>query len=300
MTTPKSILVTGATGKQGGAVIQSLLAANDITPTFEILALTRTLSSQSAQKLAVKPNVTVIEGDLNNVPAIFAKLPSPLHGVFSVQTAGNSAAEEKQGKDLIDAAVRSGVKHFVYSSVDRGGPQDSDQNATPIAHFITKFNIEKHLLATAGDMQYTIIRPVGFMDNFTPDFYGAAMSSMLKLNGEESRFQLVCTKNIGDVAGLAFQRQEEFAGRCISLAGDDLSWKDMDEIFKRVTGAGAPTTYGIVGSALRWMLSVQMDWFRDLGFGADVEECKMLLPGLLGFEQWLREESGFSKIKSGR
>lgn len=289
----KHILVTGATGKQGGAVVRSLVSINRTTIQFAILALTRNSLSRSAQSLASQPNVTLIEGDLNDIPAIFDKLSRPLHGIFSVQTAGSSKIEEEQGKRLVDAAVKVNVKHFIYSSVDRGGPKHSDENATPISHFITKFNIEKHLQATAGAMKYTIIRPVGFMDNFTSDFFGAAMSSMLRLNGEQSRFQLVSTRDIGNVTGLAFAKEEEFIGRCISLAGDELSWAELNEVFQKVTGMPAPTTYWIVGVTLRWMLRVQMNWFRDFGFDADIEECKRLLPGLLGFEQWLIEESGF-------
>lgn len=296
MTQLLNILVTGATGKQGGAVVQSLLNSNTPVPQFSVIALTRSLKSAKAQSLATQPHVTVVEGNLDDVPAIFAQLPTPLYGVFSVQTAGKAAVEEKQGKDLIDAAIKAGVNHFVYSSVERGGPEKSDIDPTPIPHFISKFNIEKYLLATAVQMEYTIIRPVGFMDNFTPDFFGSAMSSILKLNGVHNRFQLVSAKDIGNLAGLAFQTPADLKGKRISLAGDDLSWAEMDDIFKAVTGSGAPTTYHFIGYALRWALSNQMDWFRDVGFGANVEDCRKLVPGLLGFEKWLREESGFQGL----
>ena len=83
----KSILVTGATGKQGGSVVQSLLARK---APFQILAVTRNAQSSSAQKLAQKsPNVTLIEGDLDSPAAIFAaakeQASTPVWGVFSVQ-----------------------------------------------------------------------------------------------------------------------------------------------------------------------------------------------------------------------
>ena len=94
----KHILVTGATGKQGGAVVRSLVSINRTTIQFAILALTRNSLSRSAQSLASQPNVTLIEGDLNDIPAIFDKLSRPLHGIFSVQTAGSSKIEEEQGE----------------------------------------------------------------------------------------------------------------------------------------------------------------------------------------------------------
>lgn len=109
MVSLKCILVTGATGKQGGGVIQSFVTANHAFAKFDIIAISRSLTSSGAQKLISMPNFTVVEGDLNDVSAVLSKVQSPIYGVFSVQAAGNSAVEEKQGKDLIDAAVKIGV-----------------------------------------------------------------------------------------------------------------------------------------------------------------------------------------------
>jgi uncharacterized protein YbjT (DUF2867 family) len=168
----KVILVTGATGKQGGAVIDALKASDHLSG-YTILALTRNINSPSAKKLAEYDNIKLVAGDLNNVPAIFveaAKVVSdPIWGIFSVQAyplrgkGSDPAIEVKQGKDLIDTAVTNGVSFFVYASVDRGG-DNSSQNKTPIPHFATKLEIEKHLLENAKTMKWTILRPVTFMD----------------------------------------------------------------------------------------------------------------------------------------
>jgi hypothetical protein len=82
----KAILVTGATGRQGGGLIKTLLASPDAS-TLKIIALSRSPQSPTANKLKEK-GVVVIEGDLNNVPAIFENLEitkQPLWGIFSVQ-----------------------------------------------------------------------------------------------------------------------------------------------------------------------------------------------------------------------
>src|SRR5690242_5670950 len=162
----KALLITGATGKQGGSLISALLKAN---ADFEILALTRNAQSASAQKLQARsPNIKLVTGDLDAVDSVFqsAKQASnlPIWGVFSVQVSvsahlitnnnwliesfqaimGNGASvesEERQGKALIDAAIKNGVKHFVYSSVDRGGPR-SDSDATVVPHFASKHRVE--------------------------------------------------------------------------------------------------------------------------------------------------------------
>lgn len=83
----RTVLITGGTGKQGGAVINSLLAAK---ADLEILAVTRNASSGAAQKLAQKSSaIKLITGDLNNVDDIFKKAKeissSPVWGVYSVQ-----------------------------------------------------------------------------------------------------------------------------------------------------------------------------------------------------------------------
>lgn len=169
---PKSILITGATGKQGGAVVDALLASSD-AKSFELLAVTRNPESGSAKKLEER-GVKLVKGDLNDVSSIFAEAAKatsdPIWGVFSVQNPMGSKgglSEEEQGKALVDAALEHGVKMFVYTSVDRGGDKSFD-TPTPIPHFISKHNIEHYLVDKAGakgeKMQWTILRPTAFLD----------------------------------------------------------------------------------------------------------------------------------------
>ena len=169
----KTILVTGATGKQGGGVIDALLAQG--ADKWEILAVTRTASSGSAQKLASKsPSIKLVEGNLDDVPSLFQaalqKTTQPIWGVYSVQVSqGKGVTHEgeiAQGKALIDESLKVGVKHFVYSSVDRGGDEVSWEVETPIPHFQSKYHLERYLRdqASGTDMGWTILRPVAFMD----------------------------------------------------------------------------------------------------------------------------------------
>ena len=172
-----NILVTGATGKQGGAVVSALLASPSSTD-FMIYAVTRNASSSAATSLASRSNVKVIEGNLDDPAALFQSAGVPIWGVFSVQTfmgSGQSTAtEQRQGIQLIDAAVAHGsVQQFVYASADRGGSRSSS-DPTNIPHFISKYHIEKYLeeKAPQANMGYTILRPVAFMENLTNDFPG--------------------------------------------------------------------------------------------------------------------------------
>lgn len=160
----KNVLITGATGKQGGAVLKALVN----NPSFTLLAVTRNASGEGAQKLTAKGNnVKVVEGNLDDVPALFtnaAKVAGgPIWGVYSVQlsqgTGVTHEGEIKQGKAMVDESVKAGVKHFVYSSVERGGDEHSWNNPTPVPHFQSKYEIEHHLRDKAGNMGWTVLRP---------------------------------------------------------------------------------------------------------------------------------------------
>lgn len=82
-----TVLITGATGKQGGSVVKNLL---EKSAPFKILAVTRDANSAAAKKLAQKsPNITLIQGNLDDPAAIFEnvkrQISTPVWGVFSVQ-----------------------------------------------------------------------------------------------------------------------------------------------------------------------------------------------------------------------
>jgi uncharacterized protein YbjT (DUF2867 family) len=83
----RALLITGATGSQGGSVIRALLAKD---ADFRILAVTRNASSAAAKRLdASSPKVTLIQGNLDDCEAIFETatkaVQAPIWGVFSVQ-----------------------------------------------------------------------------------------------------------------------------------------------------------------------------------------------------------------------
>lgn len=299
MDSNKTILVTGATGKQGGAIIDALVSSPP-SPPFKILAVTRDKTSKSAQALALKPNVSLLEGDFNDLNAVF-KEAGNVWGVYSVQVWGN---EEAQGKALVDAAVANGVEHFVYSSVDRGGPSKSDTDPTNVPHFATKYNIEKYLIEKAAaspqGMTWTILRPVGFYDNLTPDFMGKVFVAMWNGGIGNKKLQLVSTKDIGVVGATAFRNPKEYRNQSLSLAGDELTLDEAKAIFKEEMGKPMPTTFTVVGSVFSWAigdLGKMWAWFSSNGYGTDIAELKKKFPELQDFRTWLRESSVFAKKK---
>ncbi|KAK7751352.1 hypothetical protein SLS62_006758 [Diatrype stigma] len=234
----KAILVTGATGKQGGAVVDALLGRKDAE--FAILAVTRDTNSAGAKRLASKsPLIRLIQGNLDDAPGLLQEAQNihgqPIWGVYSVQVSMGKGvtmeSEVQQGQELVKHAISAGVSHFVYSSVERGGDEASWDNPTPIPHFQSKYRIERYLRdatapGTLGErMGWTILRPVAFMDNLVPSFPNKVfMAAMHNWMGNKSN-QWIATSDIGIFAAKAFTEPELWNQRAVGLAGDELAFK---------------------------------------------------------------------------
>ncbi|RYP89356.1 hypothetical protein DL769_000111 [Monosporascus sp. CRB-8-3] len=306
----KVILVTGATGKQGGAVINALISRKDAD--FAILAVTRDVNSASAKRVASRSSsITLVQGNLDDIPTLFKGAQEacnrPIWGVYSVQVSMGKGvtveSEISQGKALIDGAIQAGVTHFVYNSVERGGDEASWNNPTPIPHFRSKYYIERHLrdataAGTSGEhMGWTIFRPVAFMDNLVPGFPNRVfMAAMHNWMGNKPN-QWIATSDIGIFASKAFVEPERWDRKAVGLAGDELTFRELSATFEKVTGYPVPEAHWIFGSVLTFMvteLRLMIGWFASNGYKADINSRRREHPGLLTMEEWLRKESSFT------
>ena len=313
MSATKAILITGATGKQGGSVLKQL-AKHSTASQFTLLAVTRNTESGSAKAIVERyPGTLLVQGDLNDVPGLFASAKAKLKeagkqeqiwGVYSVQISMGPGVttefEVKQGSDLIDESIKEGVTHFVYSSVDRGGNEHSFNNPTPIPHFQTKLEIEQHLLEKAGKsserMGWTILRPVAFMDNLEPGMKSKVFLAALRDTLKGKSNQWVSVEDIGIFAAKAFREPEAWKSRAEGLAGSELTMEEMDGCFQRAIGQPVPYAFSFMGSALMWAVTevnIMINWFADEGYGVDIARLKKEEPQLCDFERWLKERSGW-------
>ncbi|KAJ3955614.1 hypothetical protein N0V92_007856 [Colletotrichum tropicale] len=290
----RALLITGATGKQGGAVINALLARQPSD--FLLLAVTRNAQSASAKSLAAKSkNIKLVEGDLDATPALFASAKAAAGAVPYHET--------RQGKALVDESIKAGVQHFVYSSVERGGDERSWSNPTPVPHFMTKHQIEHHLRDSTANgkspMGWTIIRPVIFMDNLLPGFFGKVFFTMLRDTMKDKPLQWIATKDIGFFAAEAFHQPTTWNKKAFGIAGDELTYAQLSQTFEKVTGAPTGTTFGLLGKALKHGVSeigVMVDWFKNDGYKANLAEAKKVHPGVTSIEDWLRDSAFVKKL----
>lgn len=273
------VLVTGATGKQGGAVVRHLLAAG-----FGVRALTRSPEGPKARTLA-DGGAEVAGGDLDDPDSLVRALEG-VYGVFSVQNPfeHGTEGEVRQGIALADAAVAAGLGRFVYSSVA------SAHRRTGIPHFDSKFEVEEHLRRTG--LAHTILQPAYFMENWDAFGRGWILAGILSQPlGPDTTLQQVATDDIGAFAALAFSDPEGWAGRAVELAGDATTMAEAAGEFSRVIGREMHCermpdeqmveAWGEEGVAM-------YRWFEEVGLEADVSALREEYPGLTTLERYLR------------
>jgi uncharacterized protein YbjT (DUF2867 family) len=265
------ILVTGATGKQGGSVLRHLRARG-----FAVRALTRDPDKPEARAVIDQSGVEIARGDYEDKSSLLRALED-VHGVFAVQTPfeGGVEAEVRQGIALIDAAHNSEVSHFIYSSVG-----SADQN-TGVPHFDSKWKIEEHLRGTG--MPYTIIRPVFFMENWLR-MKDQISQGQLKLPlNPQTILQQVAVDDIGAFAAQAFEHAGKWQGSATDLAGDE---GFVDQIAQTLHASYVQIPWEDFERQAGHEMTVMFRWFQDVGYHADITALRQELPSLTSFERW--------------
>jgi uncharacterized protein YbjT (DUF2867 family) len=275
----RTVLVTGATGQQGGATARRLLADG-----WRVRALVREPDAPAARHLA-SAGADLVAGDMGDRAALDAAM-SGVYGVFSVQPAATAPdfnpEEVRFGRNVADAAAKAGVQHLVYTSVggaDRG---------TGISHWNTKWQIEQHIASL--DLPATILRPVMFMENHTsPKFGITGEAALIRMIPAATSVQLIAVDDIGAFAALAFADPDFYRGRAIEVAGDELT---RDELLAAISHAiGRELDVAPIDRETLARLGVDPDDVDRAqsfnGWQADIPSLRKLHPGLMDFQAWL-------------
>jgi uncharacterized protein YbjT (DUF2867 family) len=289
--TNKTVLVTGATGRQGGAVIRHMLRNE-----WKLRALTRNPNAPPAQELT-RQGVEVVQGDLGD-PASLERAARGVYGVYSVQDFWSVGAkrEVNQGKNLAEAAKKAGVEHFVYSSV--GGAERN----SGIDHWESKWEIEKHIRKLG--LPATILRPAAFMENYYIDQVeiGILKGKLMDPIRADKPYQTIASEDIGAFAALAFERGREFIGLDLEIAGSELTNPEAAQVFSRVLGKPVkfrtlpmPMVRLVLGKEFYQMFR----WFNEAGFKADIASLRRRYPEvhLQTLEEWLRNEGWHKRAR---
>ncbi|HWN67680.1 MAG TPA: NmrA/HSCARG family protein [Haliangium sp.] len=278
-----NVLVTGATGKQGGAVARALLAKG-----HQVRAATRDPESEAAQLLA-RGGARLVEADFRKRDSLIAAMRGT-DAIFAMTTFFEEGvdAEIEQGKALVEAAGAAGVPYVVYTSV-----AGADQK-TGIPHFDSKYEVEKHLQASG--LAYAVVAPVYFMENvYFPQALDALRQGVYAaaLPGDR-QLEQIAVEDIGNFAALVIEQRDRFAGQRIDIASDELDGNEQADILSEVLGR--PIRYQEVPlDALRQQseeMALMYEWFDRVGYDADILALRETYPevGWHTFEDWVRKQ----------
>ena len=275
-----SVLVSGATGQQGGALARVLLEKG-----HRVRAFVRKTDSPEAETLE-RLGAELTGGDFEE-PSTIERAARGMDALFVVATPFEAGmeAETRHGIAAADAAKIAGVSHLVYSSVANA---DKD---TGIPHFDSKRKVEEHIESL--EVPYTIVAPVYFMDNLlAPWTLPQLREGRLPVALPSSRpLQQVALSDIAAFTGVVLENREEFEGRRVDIASDELAGEEAAEVLTRVTGREieyVELPLEQVRQAMGEDGARMFEWFDQVGYSADIAALRRDHPevGWHTFEEW--------------
>jgi uncharacterized protein YbjT (DUF2867 family) len=277
--TPKRVLVAGATGRLG-VIVDVLLDRG-----HSVRAMTRDPSSPAAARLRAA-GADLTYGDFDD-PDSIASAAAGVDAMFATGTAHRAGldGELRHGRTIAQAATAAGVPHLVYSSGDGAGAD------SPLALFRVKHQIEQYIRSL--DTAHTILAPVYFMENlFNPWNLAALRTGELPSPIDiDQPLQQAAIADVASLAALAIERPDEFAGRRIRIASDELNASDAADALAQVTGRrfeADRVATDELGPALRSLFA----WLEQTGHDVDIPGLHARHPQVAWhtYQEWFRTE----------
>jgi uncharacterized protein YbjT (DUF2867 family) len=259
MTNERTILITGATGKQGGAVLRALAGQG-----FRLRAMTRKIDSEAARALAAA-GVELVQGDLDDAASL-RKALAGAWGALAVQNTWEAGVEkeEEQGKRFATLAREAGVQHFVYQSVG------SAHRKTGIPHFDNKSRVEDTVRGL-GFPSYVIVRPVFFMENLLSPWFlnGDKLYAAMK---PETVLQMIAVSDIGRYGARAFTDAARLNRREIDIAGDAATMPETAATLSKALGRTIEFVQIPIAEVRKNSVdfALMLEWFDRVGYDADL------------------------------
>ena len=270
---PEIILVGGATGRQGNAVVDELLARG-----YQVRGLTRKPDGKKAQRLKDK-GVEVVQGN-------YADSDSLLNAMDGVERmffySGFSRDEAAEGDNVVAAAKAAGIKQLVYSSGAAANPQNGLQGAA-------KMQVE--LAITGSGVPYTVFRPVAFMENFDRQKARFASQGITDSRDPERMLHFIAITDIGFLVGEAFDDPDQWLNKAVNVASDKMTVAAYVATFSDVMGQDIVYTQMPLDEYLATLpkpLRPLFRWYDEEGYDADVDDLRAEYPNLTTLDAYLR------------
>jgi len=256
------VLVSGATGQQGGAIARELLAAGR-----RVRAMTRKPDGEAARALAAR-GAEVVRADLDDEHSLRRALDG-VWGAVAVQNTWEAGVEqeEEQGKRFARVAKHAGVRHLLYQSVG------SAHRSTGIPHFDNKWRVEQ-TIRELDLPSWTVLRPVFFMENLLSPWFKPYIDKGTLAIGMKpgTRLQMIAVRDIGKYGLRAFEEHERLNGRAVDIAGDELTGPEAAAILSEVTGRNI-SFYPVPIEQVRagsMEFAIMLEWFDAVGYDANI------------------------------
>ena len=273
----RKILVTGATGQQGGSLARLLLQKK-----HKVYALTRNAQSSSAQDLRNR-GANILKGDLDDSNSLEHAVKD-VESVFLMGTPfeDGTEGEIRRGKLMTDIAKKNGIEHLVYSSV-----ANADKN-TGIPHFESKYKVEQHIKNLG--IPHTIIGPTFFMENlFGP---GLEQDQLALPLSPSTTLQQSALENIAEFSALVIERRKPFLGKRIDIASDEVTGEQATNILSNMLGykiryVPVPLEQVYQGNE---DMARMYEWYEKVGTGIDISALHQEYPEVkwLTFRDWAK------------
>ncbi|MBI4873557.1 MAG: NmrA/HSCARG family protein [Acidobacteria bacterium] len=290
MANKRTILVSGATGAQGGGVARHLLKSGK----FDVRALTRNPNSDRAQALRAA-GAQLAQGNLEDAASLRTAI-NGCHGVFGVTNFWEHFDREFQhGKNLIDAVAASPVEHFVFSSLPHA--REISQGALAVPHFDLKARLEEYArrVKPGSTFVHVAFYYENFLTFFPPKDQGDGTFAFGFPQGD-TPLAAVGVEDVGGVVAAIFDRPGEFRDNVIGVVGDDQPPAAYAGMLSRALGQKVVynriprevfASFGFPGAEDL----ANMFEFNRLHIpnrAADLALSRRLFPGMRTFEAWLQ------------
>ncbi len=255
----RTVLVTGVTGRQGGAVARHLIEKG-----FAVRGMTRKPDSESARNLSML-GVEIVRGDLEDQASLERAIDGAW-GVFAVQTMAEVGVEGEveQGTRLAQLARDENVHQYVYTSVGSANLQ------TGIPHFESKWRIEQ-AVRSLNFPSYTILRPVFFMENLLSPLVLQGDNLVLPL-APTTVLQMIAVDDIGRFGALAFEQCDTLNRAEIDLAGDAVTIPQAAAVVSEALGRRITYTRCPIEQVRKGYpdMATMFEWFERVGYSVDI------------------------------
>lgn len=298
----KTILVTGATGAQGGAVVDAFLDGG-----WSVRALVRSPDREDAVELA-KRGVELAEGEFADKGSL-VKACQGTDAVFSVQPA--VVNEVESAANLADAARQAGVGMMIHTSVSSTGWRKTVPPEK--AHYLNLYwdckEEAERIMRDNGFDLCTILKPAFLMENFLlpksagmfPDLVNREIVMAVPL---DKPFPAIATRDIGAAAYAAATRPADFNGKDVELAGAASTIAEYGRIIGEVIGAPIEVQYlpkdQVVarGQPEGWVES--QTWSAEFGYIARPEHQREFELVPTSFADWAQSHTEGLRKSTGQ